>query len=275
MKANYWSCSKFTDWIRGTPKPPWGTTEEWGAWEKAAKTKKVRYWLAEEGFDYLQDIIYWPINRINAVRCYINYRWFLKKHALTSNLERGEWHEFDTRLLHAVFDELVNFVEIEQAWMQVVFSEEDKKKYNTPWYRSKLRIGVWRCPEAGIDYLNWAAGLKHDEDWMDKNDPQFGQPTSQAIAAQETLALYKWRKEDRRKRPDPFEVSGLDEYYEKKRKAAEERGDDPLWGSFKNKTEDEGWRTMSNLCHEIEKEQDDEDTAMLIRLVKIRQSLWT
>jgi len=32
-------------------------------------------------------------------------------------------------LLHSAFDELVNFVEIEQAWMQVVFSDEDRKKY--------------------------------------------------------------------------------------------------------------------------------------------------
>src|SRR5664279_3554349 len=124
MKSNYWTCSKLADWLRGTPKPLAGTAEEWNAWKKTAKAKKIRYWLVEEGLDYLQDLVRWPANRINDVRCYIKTRWVLKSHALTSNLKRGEWYDFDTRMLHGVFDELVNFVEIEQAWMLVVFSEE-------------------------------------------------------------------------------------------------------------------------------------------------------
>jgi len=41
-------------------------------------------------------------------------------------------------------------------------------------------------------------------DWVDKKDPHFGKPTSQALAAQETLALYTWWKEERPKRLDPF-----------------------------------------------------------------------
>lgn len=274
MKSNYWSSSKFADWIRGTSKLLMGTTEEWCAWEKIAKTKKYRYWIAEEGLDCLQSFIYWPVNRVNDIRCYINNRWIFKRHTLTTNLKPGEWHEFDTRLLYAVFDELVNFVEIEQAWMQVVFSDEDRKKYKTPWYRSKLRIGIWRCPEAGIDYLNWATGLKYDEDWMDKNDPQYGQPTFQAIAAQEILALYKWWKEERPKRPDPHKISGLDEYHEKNRQQTKECSDNFLWSSAKYKRGDE-CANLLNLCHKIEQEQYEEDTAMLIRLVKIRQSLWT
>ncbi len=155
MKSNYWTCSKFADWLRGTPKPPMGTAEVWDAWEKTAKAKKFRYWLAEEGLDHLQDLVRWPANRINDVRCYINNRWFIRSHAMTSSLKRGEWHDFDTRLLHAVFDELINFVEIEQAWMLVTCSEEDRKKYKTPWYRTVFRIGFWRCPEAGIAYLEW------------------------------------------------------------------------------------------------------------------------
>jgi hypothetical protein len=55
-------------------------------------------------------------------------------------------------------------------------------------------MGVWRCPEAGIAHLEWATGLKHDEEWFDKNDPRYGQPTHQALAAQEILLLYKWGK---------------------------------------------------------------------------------
>lgn len=48
MKYEYWSCSKFADCLRGTPKIHSGTAEEWNGWEKTAKVKKERYWLAEE-----------------------------------------------------------------------------------------------------------------------------------------------------------------------------------------------------------------------------------
>jgi hypothetical protein len=67
-------------------------------------------------------------------------------------------------LLHAVFDELVNFVEIEQAWMLVICSDADRHKYKQHWFRSIFRLNVWHCPEAGIAYLEWAAGLKYDEE---------------------------------------------------------------------------------------------------------------
>jgi hypothetical protein len=30
---NYWSCSKFADWLRGMPKLEAGTIEEWNAWK--------------------------------------------------------------------------------------------------------------------------------------------------------------------------------------------------------------------------------------------------
>ncbi len=88
--------------------------------------------------------------------------------------------------------------------------------------------------------------------------------------------LYKWWKEERPKRPDPSEASGWSEYCEENRKAAEVRGDDPSWCSFiTNTVEDERSHNILSICHKIKKEQEEEDTAMLIRLVKIRQNLWT
>ncbi len=252
----YWSCSKFADWLRGTPKPFSGTSEEWDAWEKKAKIKKFRYWLAEEGLDYLQNFIYWPANCIHRIRCYIDNRWVTKTHALTSNLKRGNWYDFDTRLLHALFDELVNFVEIELAWKLIICSEEDRKKYKTPWYH----LSRWRNPEAGIAHLKWAADLKNDNDWADKNDPSYGQPTRQALAAQEMLQLYRWWKEERPKRPDPSDASGWRKYCEEK--------------SNETKISDQGSKIL-NIYHKMEKEQEEEDTEMLVRLIKCRQGMWT
>jgi len=273
MRRNYWSCTKFADWLRGTPKLKAGTSEEWRAWTKAAKTKKWRYWLAEEGLDCLQNFVCWPVDLINSIRYHLDNRWIVKTHALTSNLKRGQWYDFDTRMLHALFDELVNFVEIDQAWRHVLSADE---KRNSGRYGKRFHLERWRSPEAGLAHLEWAANLKHDEEWVDKDDPDFGKPTAQALAAQEITLIYKWWKEERPKRPDPMDASGWSSYCEEHRQIAEEAGDESFWP---NLSSDDSNRNRSHeileICHRIEKEQEDEDTAMLIRLVKIRNHLWT
>ena len=101
------------------------------------------------------------------------------------------------RLLHSLFDELVNFVEIEQAQRHVSSADEKCKGDTRPWYDKFLHIGRWRNPEAGLAYLAWSSGLRYDEDWVDKDDPDFGKPTLQALAAPEITLLHKWWKEER------------------------------------------------------------------------------
>ena len=52
--GKYWSCSKFADIIRGTPKLKWGNGDEWAQWKKAAREKHpMRYWIAEIGLNRL------------------------------------------------------------------------------------------------------------------------------------------------------------------------------------------------------------------------------
>lgn len=275
---NYWSCSKFADWLRGTSKPASGTCEAWNTWEKQAKQKSLRYWLAEEGLDYLQNIVYAPMTFTNAIRRYISNRFVVKTHALTSStLKRGQWHELDTRLLYSAFDELINFVETDLAHKNYICSSaEDRKKFYIPWHRKFFRL-FWRCPEAGLDYLNWASQLKNDDEWLDKNDPEFGKPTQQALAAQEILMLYNWWKNERPNRPDPHDASGLTAYSDENAKTAKEKGEDSWCQIFSNEKTDEEHehqRAIFELNSKIEKEQDDEDTDMFIRLIKIKQFLW-
>ena len=160
----YWSCSKFANWIRGTNKPVGETTEGWSAWEKSAKVKKFRYWLAEEGLDHLQNFICWPANRLDDARSYISNRWVVKTHALTSNLKRGSWYDLETRLLYSNFDQLVDFVETELALEFYLWTAEDRSKYKIPWRYKFFRLGFLRCPEAGVDYLARASTLTFNED---------------------------------------------------------------------------------------------------------------
>ncbi|HXW52959.1 MAG TPA: hypothetical protein VEL47_02510 [Myxococcota bacterium] len=185
----YWSFKKFTDWLRGTPAPVSGTSQEWRLWRKEAKKKKIRYWIVEEGFDYVRDVIVWPFKKLNDIRFYLLNRYFYKTHALTSNLTRGEYQEFDTRLLHAVFDELINFVEIEEAWMHIICSDEKNNALRLFRYRWFDKFFGWRSPAAGIAHLEWAMTLKHDDHWFEEEHPDYGKPTAQALNAQEILTL--------------------------------------------------------------------------------------
>lgn len=261
MRSHYWSCTKFANWLRGTPKPPYETHSGWRNWEQQAKiARPFRYWLAEELLDDVQKFIYWPVDKLRNVKYYINNRFVTRTHALTSTLKRGEWHEFDERLLHGMFDELVNFVEKELAWMHIVFDKEAAEKYNAPWYaKGWFRIRTWHSPEAGLDYLDWAANLKNDYEWFDKNDPDYGKSTQQALDAVETKELYNWWKNIRPARPDPYEVSKWNEYYK--------QTDDEKYGSDVK-------QSLKDL-NDIEDQYYNDDTEMMIRLIRLRRSLWT
>lgn len=273
---NYWTCSKFADWLRGTPKLYAGTGEEWDQWTSNAKrTNPLRYWMAETALGKLDDAFHWLPERINDVRYYLNNRFSSRTHTLTSSsLERGKWHEFETRLLHCSFDELVNFVEIEKAWIHVCWNDEARAKFNTPWWRKNWWgrwLVQWRCPESGIEYLKWEMSLKNTE-WVDPADPEYGLPTPQAVAAKEQWALYYWWKHVRPLRVDPHDYSGWTAHCEQERDEGKS-----ILSSCNTRTpeEEQKIRKMLDMCSRLEENYAKEDEEMLIRLVKIRQHLWT
>ena len=110
-------------------------------------------------------------------------------------------------------------------------------------------------------------------EWLEEDKKHLAEPTGQAKAAKEIKELYLWWTQTYRNRPDPYEVSGWTAYCERM------RTDNP--GSFMasintKKPEDkkESYRAHK-LLHKIEAQYEKEDTEMMIRLIKIRQSLWT
>jgi len=274
---NYWTCSKFADWIRGTTKIKCGTGKEWSEWEKAAKAKyPIRWWIAEEGLDKIQDVWCYIPERINDARYYINNRFVTRTHSLTAHprdIAPGDWCDVGNRFLPCLFNELVDFVEIEQAWHHVLWDEEARKRYETPWWRSGwLRWRTWRCPDAGIEHLIWASGLKVDEGMgVTKDSESYGKLTGQAEAAKEILELYRWWKEIYPKRPDPHDASGWTAYCEMRRA----KGYHLLDMEDKTPEEAEMCRTALDKSHDLEAQYEKEDEEMMIRLIKIRQSLWT
>ena len=271
---NYWSCSKFADWLRGTHKLSAGTGEEWRDWKNSAKdSHPIRYWLAEEGLDYIQDFIMYPIDKIYGVKYWLVNRFVTKTHALTSTLKKGQWHEFDERILYCLFDELVEFVEVEVAWKNIICDKEAAIKYNAPWHsKGWFRSRTWRNAQSGLDYLDWETTLTKDESYgLNKDDPEYAKPTDQAIKAQEISELYHWWKFARNNRPDPYEISGWSEY------CAEKSFEDSSWFLSSEKTEEERERSrkMTSLIDEMEEDYYQEDQEYLIRLIRLRRSLWT
>lgn len=273
---NYWSCTKFADWIRGTPKGGAKTSEGWHEWnEEAERYNPVRYWIAEELLDRIQGFFLYIPDRLNDVRYYINNRWVSKSHALTAHprdIKPGKWQDVGNRFLPCLFNELVDFVEVEQAWHTCIWNEEARKKYAVPWWRSGwLRWRTWRCPEAGLDYLDWAMTLTNEE-FLDDNKKHLAEPTHQAKAAKEIKELYTWWTQTYRNRPDPMDASGWTAYCELSRL---QNGGRLRFGEDKTPEMKKASKLALKELRKIEAAYEKEDTEMLIRLIKIRQSLWT
>jgi hypothetical protein len=270
----YWSCSPFADWLRGTKKLSAGTSEEWDEWTTTAQMKhNFRYWLAEEALGHIQDFVTWPERKLNDIRYYINNRWISRSHSLTAHardIKPGQWQDVGHRFLPCLFNELVDFVEIEQAWHHCIWSDEAKTKFNVPWYRSGwLRWRTWRCPEAGLEYLRWATTLTNEE-YIKEGETV--EPTYQAKAAKEIIELYTWWTTTYRNRPDPYDASGWTAACEAQRLA---NGGKLSFSTPKDPELKKASDKAHKLLQKIEAAYEKEDEAMMIRLIKIRGSLWT
>ena len=279
MRSSYWSCSKFANFIRGAPKPGVLSAEGWGHWERKAKiARPFRFWLAETGLDYIQTFINFPTDCLYAIKYYINNRWVTRTHSLTAhprNICPGNWCDVGSRFLPCLFNELVDFVEIELAWSHIAWGDKEAKaKYDPPfWASGWWRWRTWRSSQAGLDHLDWAGSLTMGTDWgVEETDPDFGKPTSQAERAKEIKELYLWWTITFCNRPDPHDSSGWSEYCDANRIA----NDGKLSWNDDNSPE---LKEMSEKSHvilqEIETAYEKEDTEMLIRLIKVRDGLWT
>lgn len=250
-RIHYWTCSSFADLIRGEKKP---FALEWGAWDDyysdLKKRKPIRYWITEKFLKVLQDIIYYPYDIYNEIKHYIRNRWIDKTHYLKTGLVPGKYHEFDERILHGLFNELVDYVEIELAHLML-------------WGRTKkYKFKKGRCVEAAYDYFKWASRLK------DTYPDGTKKASEQSKTARKIKRLYEWWKKTRPSRVDPYVTSGWNE--------ACKYDNDKLF-SLKNETPAEMKKINQALkkLHKIEEKYDTEDTNMLIELIKLRKHLWS
>lgn len=239
---------------------------EWDEWEeKMRKERPLAFWLNDTVPDFFDDIWRSITKPFNDLRYWIRCRVFDKYHVINTGLEPG-YADCDTRLLHGMFNLLVDFVEVEKAWMCVVFDNDARKKYKYPPFSvGSFRIRSFRCPEAGLAHLDWEYSLGNP------NLDEYERCESQSATAAEILYLYKWWKEVRPNRPDYHDASGWSNWCEYRDKKGYRMFDDSQY-SEEEKAEQ---RRILDLSHKLETDQFNEDSEMLTRLIKIRGSLWT
>lgn len=239
---------------------------EWEAWhENTRRERPAAYFFRVTLPDWFEDIYKNITKPFNDLRYAIRVRVFDRYHVIHTGLEPG-YADCDTRMLHGMFNLLVDFVEVEQAWMHVAFDEAAQKKYSHPWWSlGWTRFRAFRDPEAGLAYLRWEMTL--DDPALKEHE----RSPSQAQTAREVWELYHWWKEVRPNRPDPHDASGWSEYCDARRAI----GRSPLDFRYVDEEDQQRRRTALDRTHEIEQAYDREDDEMLMRLIKIRKSLWT
>lgn len=233
--------------LKTNPKEQLQIIKNWKEKEEKQKSERpVEYFFTVTVKDYFMNL-YENLYRVlwSYPVHYIKYRTTHKYNILETGL-KPNYYDFDKRILYGLFNELVNFVECEKAWMNIVF---------TPGKNARGLFAKYRSPEHGVAYLEWEMEVE-----------------GQATEAKEILELYTWWKEVYLKRPDPMDASGWSAYCDLNR----EKGLDIL-EHRNNRSEDEKQKEemlIKNL-HEIEEAYAREEEEMLLRLIKIRKSLWT
>ena len=191
------------------------------------------------------------------------------------DIKPGQWKDVGNRFLPCLFNELVDFVEVESAWSHIAWGDaKDRAKYDPPfWASGWFRWRTWRSPQAGLDHLDWAMTLTMGTDWgVEETDPNYGKLTGQAERAKEIKELYTWWTVTYPNRPDPYDASGWTEYCEASRIA---NGGKLRFSGEKSPELQAMSDKTHELLQEIEAAYEEEDTIMMKRLIDIRQSLWT
>lgn len=186
-------------------KPQAATGEVWDRWERIARSRRrIRYFLQET----LPLHIALLNRRFKNAIWWLRYRTTDKMHVVKTDL-KPQYHDSETRMLHACFGILVEHVEDALAGRNYDFwcaklpewvrPPEDYFESKTLKDHGKAFIRRWffpnkKGPEAGLDYLRWSTT---DEEVLTHNPEQ-------AARDLKIIRLYNWWVIERQQRIDMF-----------------------------------------------------------------------
>lgn len=223
----------------------------WNYWQRQTQLFKkhfpVRYFLKE---DLPHHYYSWVVRPINKTRAWFRYRFSIRHHVVKTSLTPG-YYDPDIRMIYAMFQILVDFVEIELASMYHAGQSSSPSdpssvlKIFQKLYRKRTSKNH-RYPEAGLAFLD-----KEIEENPTFYHPGINKaPYNQIDSALEKKFLYLWWTKYRNQRIDPY-GTGL------------------IW-SEKHRSDD----LTHHLAESLESFYQQEDDEMLNRLLTIRSSMW-
>ncbi len=234
--------------------PDAASMEEWEVWNNNAKKSKLKWFFADTIPSWFSvTFSYRYTNFTSKLKSK-----YIRKHNLIriNSLKDDEWYNTDTRMMHGMFGLLVDFVELEKAHMQVIFSEEDAPRY--------MRKANYRNGDLGLKYLDWEISLGKEGGM------------NQSKNAKQIKALYLWWKYERPLRTELMDVKGsmgisTNEFYS-------DTYDDAISFTALGRKIDKNpelYKDVNEAYNNAEKKYEKEDEQMLTKLIKIRKSLWT
>jgi hypothetical protein len=221
-----------------------GTLEYWDDWHRETRESfPIRYFLQ---YDVPRFWSRWITRPLKDAWWWLRYRTTDRNHILRLDSLGPGYYDEDTMMLHACFQILVDFVEIDLANHNVEWWEKRKPKY-LPWWLYR-RFASRRSPDAGLDYLEWEITYPETQNTM------------QCEAAREKKALYHWWKVERPTRVNPWTAERIWAKVER----------DPF--TFLPRSPEA--KRAGDIASTTEHLYQIEDQAMLERLIKVRETLW-
>jgi len=189
------------------------------------------------------------------------------------------YYDTDDRLLHGMFQLLVDYVEEELGCRQYWF--DDSKEIIKSWPKLK-RFKHWLVywiPLAHyfVDQRFKDLGLLGVEFYRQYEDEQFPEASQHwKDFGNEVYELYIWWTEVRPNRPDSMDVSGWSELCDRYPLKFEKTSDGNFYKAKRYSDEAEAEMSVAaKKTHEIDEQYEKEDEEMLIRLIKVRRGMWT
>jgi hypothetical protein len=235
------------------------STKGWRLFEDEFKERApARYWVTRT---FRRRFIYPLTWKYDAISQWIRYRTINRYHIIKTGLQPG-YYEIDEQMLHSNFNMLKTHVECDLASRTYWMSYEHMAKAS--WFEKHMpfyyAIFPFCRPEMGLKHLDWAATLD------DPLIPLYEQSPLQAAAARETKLLYLWWVVDR-----PARAQGSYPGYSMQGLGKLGMLDD----DFDDTAEDyKAYKTSIDAITAQETKWEDEDTDYLVRLVKLRKTLW-
>ncbi len=165
------------------PEPKGMTSDEWEAYFKNCKENhKVGYFFFETVLDKVEYLLKIPYN----IKCFIQNS-LSGSNVIKTGLEFGRWHDKDTLFLHGVINLIIDYVEVELAYMQCLcftgkkfsfiekLTNKDRSEALGRMYISSYKEELKDCMES-VDRMNiieelydWAKSFEKELENLNNN----------------------------------------------------------------------------------------------------------